>query len=156
VDKGWLAVRTCAGIAGEGQQVVDHRDAWFRVRATTNYNLKQTGSAEERSMRDEQQGTISRTDAENCVKETISSFEDFDDDEPLTAGARDIFRHELVPEFKSLVARLLQYELYQEARDVCRLWSCFHGIIIENSHLGDGILLQLSDLPEEFRSWKPE
>jgi hypothetical protein len=156
VDKGWLAVRTCAGIAGEGRQVVDssrrlvsragHDQLQFKA------NRFSRGAVNERRAAGNNQ-----SDGRGELRQrTISSFEDFDDDEPLTAGARDIFRHELVPEFKSLVARLLQYELYQEVRDVCSLWSCFHGIIIENSHLGDGILLQLSDLPEDFRSWKPE
>ena len=103
----------------------------------------------------ERQDKVSRTDAENWIKDAIIAFEEFEDEEPLTATARNVFRYHLVFQFKLLVEKLMQSELYPEVGDVCRLWSCFQGLVIENQ-LGEGHALQLSDLAEESQIWKLE
>ena len=106
-------------------------------------------------MEDKQQETICRKDAENWIKEAVLAFEEFDEEEPLKATARDVFRRLLVPQFKSLVAKLMQAGLYSEVGDLCRIWNCFHCIAIENQ-FGEGHALQLSDLAQEFQIWKLE
>ncbi len=106
-------------------------------------------------MQDEQQGTVTKADAQDWMNEALSAFEEIDGEEPLKPGARNVFRYELFPKFKSMVEGLFRHELYTEVRDLCRLLDCFHGVILENGPFGEGHMLQLEDLPEKFQSWKP-
>lgn len=104
-------------------------------------------------MKDEQQGTVSRASARKLVRNALSSFAYFDGQEPLKPRARDFFRHGVVPQFKSVVAKLFQDKRYAEVRDVCHLMEEFQATITENGLFGEGEMFQLHELSEEFLSW---
>jgi hypothetical protein len=70
-------------------------------------------------------GTTTKSQAEGAHKFLISEFDDFDEEQPMSRVARDIFPKQLVPLLKKMFEERLERGDYDGVGDLCWLWSTF-------------------------------
>jgi hypothetical protein len=102
-------------------------------------------------------GNTTKSQAEFDHELLISEFDHFDEEQPMSGVARDIFRKQLVPQLKKMFQERLERSDYDGVGDLYRLWSTFSTFTDCNGPIGDqcGELLQRSDLGSEAQNWRP-